>query len=304
MSRAKKISRMMLTSIARIAPANMPAFVYKYVLLSPVLRNATNKALLSIIPDSITLPEGTLFLDPFDPVISGALTLGVFEAYETETFRTFLKPGMTVVDIGANIGYYTLLAAKGVGSQGCVYAFEPEPTSHSFLERNMRANGCENVSLFTIAISNKKGEILLHISKTNKGNHSIIDLPNRSKEFTSSVKVRTKTLDDVCLSEKIPNIDLIKIDVEGAEGHVLKGMQKTLAQLNLTMFLEFFPENLRQAGNDPVEVLTFLTSHGFVVSNMNSQKRAIEPISDHSAFVHSFSKKSYTNLLCVKNSKL
>ena len=303
MSPAKKITRTILTSFTRMAPVNSPAFIYKYALSAPPLRTFANKVLLSLLPESITLPEGTLSLDQTDPVISGAITFGVFEVYETEIFRTYVKPGMTVVDIGANIGYYTLLAAKGVGTEGRIYAFEPERASHELLKKNMCANECTNVSLFTTAISDKESEAILHISKANKGNHSIINLPNRSQEFTTSANITTNTLDNICLSEKITNIDLIKIDVEGAEGLVLAGMQKTLALPKITLFLEFFPENLRQAGNDPAQILAMLTSHGFVISNMNSQKRILEPVNNHAAFIRSLSKRSYTNLLCVKNPK-
>ena len=93
-------------------PAGAPLFIYRNMLRLPPLRRIANRILLSLLPSTITIPEGVLTLNMHDPVVSGALALGVYEPFETALLRRIIEPGMTVLDIGANLGYQTVIAAR------------------------------------------------------------------------------------------------------------------------------------------------------------------------------------------------
>jgi tRNA G37 N-methylase Trm5 len=96
---------------------------------------------------------------------------GVYEEYETDLIKKEIDRGDVVLDLGANIGYYTLLFAKKVGDEGRVYAFEPDPTNFSLLKKNVEINGYRNVVLIQKAVSNKNGKLKLYLNEDNKGDH-------------------------------------------------------------------------------------------------------------------------------------
>lgn len=296
--------RSLFQSAARLVPANSLVSVYKYAQYAPLLNAVADRILLAIIPAKVQIPEGVILLDPTDPVISGALTFGIYESYEAALFRKILRPGMVVVDIGANIGYYSVIAAAHIGEKGRLYSFEPEPVSRSFLEKNVRENGFKNVQVSELAVSDREGTAKLHISEKNKGNHSIMPLRTRAKQFSHFTEVPTVRLDSFLKNNGIGSVDLIKIDVEGAEWLVLQGMPAALRQPAVTLFVEFFPDTLRDAGADPAELLTRLMSCGFSIFAMNANKRALEPVADPPAFVSAFPRKAYCNLLCTKDANL
>jgi len=166
-------------------------------------------------------------LDPSDMGVSPSIgVLGWHEMKTTELFIKLTGPGSTVVDIGANIGFFTLLAAKLVGRKGVVLSFEPEPTSFSLLTESVERNNFDNVRLYQKCISNVDGQQLLHLSVTpNKGLHSIARDPGGP-----SIQVPSARLDTLASSLGIGSIDLLKIDVEGAEPEVLEGAGRLLSE--------------------------------------------------------------------------
>ena len=129
-----------------------------------------------------------------------------------------IQKNMNVIDIGANIGYYTVHLSNLVGSNGTVFAFEPDPLNFSTLEKNVKLNDCENVVLINKAVSNSCEPTTLFQNPDNSGGHSLINSENIQKTITVDVI----TLDDYFKNLTI-SIDLVKIDVEGAEDFVIKG---------------------------------------------------------------------------------
>jgi len=138
---------------------------------------------------------------------------GVYEPFETELVKKEIKKGDVVLDIGANIGYYTLIYAKLVGEEGKVFAFEPDPDNFALLKKNVEINGYRNVILAQKAVSNKTGKIRLYLSEVNKGDHRIYD----SHDGRKSIEIETIRLDDYFKNYNV-RIDFIKMDVQGAEG--------------------------------------------------------------------------------------
>jgi FkbM family methyltransferase len=168
-----------------------------------------------------------ILLDPNDLGVSPSIgVLGWHEMKTTELFIKLVGLGSTVIDVGANIGYFTLLAAKLVGNNGIVISFEPEPTSFSLLTKSVGMNNFDNVTLAQKCISNIDGQQLLHLSPNhNKGLHSIArDLGG------SSILVPSARLDTIANTFGIGSIDLLKIDVEGAEPEVLEGAERLLSE--------------------------------------------------------------------------
>lgn len=135
--------------------------------------------------------------------------------------------GNTVLDIGANIGYYTLIMSKLVGSTGKVYAFEPEPKNFEILKKNIELNKLDNVILEQKALSNIDGVTYLELSK-DSGQHRLSD---------HGVKVESISLDSYFGEGEI---DFIKMDAEGSEYKILKGMKNVLKNKNLKIVTEFY----------------------------------------------------------------
>ena len=142
------------------------------------------------------------------------MAMGKYEEETTRLLRRLTGPGMTVLDVGAHIGYYTLLAARQAGPEGKVYAFEPELENHALLLENIELNGYQNVVPVKMAVSDRTGTADLILTALDSGRHSMYHhgLPEQG-----SLAVETTTLDAFVESLDWPRIDLVKIDVEGAE---------------------------------------------------------------------------------------
>ncbi len=148
---------------------------------------------------------------------------------ETAALRASLPPGGTFVDVGANWGYFTLVAAHAVGPAGRVVALEPDPRVHAELAANLARNGIRNVTALAVAASDQAGEATLAgyaDADRNRGVSSLVAAPAGD---APSFAVRTAPLDDLLDEQGIGAVDLVKIDVEGAEELVVRGMTRGLA---------------------------------------------------------------------------
>lgn len=161
--------------------------------------------------------------NPDTPLYFNVGVAGVYEPHITSVFRKVLRPGHTVVDVGTNAGWFTLLSARAVGPTGKVLSFEPEPGNFAALTRNIELNGFRQVATFPLALFDRVGELPLTLSATASAWHSMV-LPVGE----TSVRVRTALLDATLAEARVEHVDLIKIDVEGAEPNVLLGASRTL----------------------------------------------------------------------------
>jgi len=186
----------------------------------------------------------------------------IHEENTTKLFKQTVKEGDTVVDLGANIGYFTLLAASLVGEKGKVYAFEPEPRNYNYLAKNIELNSYNNVFAIQKAVSDKNAKTKLYICPYDTGHHTIKQyegIRDYKPEFLTKeekfIEIETIILDDF-FKDKEQLIDVIKMDVEGAEMLALSGMDKIIKQSkNLKMFIEFFPLLIRKMGSSPEEFI-------------------------------------------------
>ncbi|CEG11098.1 Methyltransferase FkbM (fragment) [groundwater metagenome] len=140
-------------------------------------KSVSFRNLVSILrPNIVVDVKGNkMYIDPKrDPVIA-LYDIGGYENAETQLFESRIKEGDVVLDIGANIGYYTLIAAKLVGVNGKVYAFEPDPTNFSFLKKSVEINNYKNVICEQKAVSNENGKVKLFLHKFITGAHTIVE---------------------------------------------------------------------------------------------------------------------------------
>lgn len=203
---------------------------------------------------------------------------GVWEPAETAAFLSLVRPGMCVLDVGANLGYYTLLAARAVGPSGCVIALEPEPRNFSLLSRNVEQNGFTNVRLVHAAASSRAGAVRLHLDEANFGAHSFEEASVRTPSGRS-VEVQAVPLD--AFADEARSFEagvLVKIDVQGAEALVLEGMPRLLALPRIVLLLELWPEALARAGADAGRLLAGLEELGFRFEDVEAPAARRRPL--------------------------
>lgn len=222
---------------------------------------------------------------------------GEYEVLETSLVKKVVKPDNIVVDIGAHIGYYTLIFAKLVGPTGKVFAFEPDPENFSLLKKNIEMNGYKNVILVQKAIADKNSKIKLYLSEENKGDHRIYDSFD-NREF---VEVEAIKLDDY-LKDYLDKINFIKMDIEGAEGGAILGMKNLLTQnKNIKLISEFWPIGLKRFGITAAEYLKILLTEGFNLYQINENKNKIVPITpDELLKTLTIENQHHTNLFCLR----
>ena len=182
---------------------------------------------------------------------------GLYEQDLTDQLVKQIRPGQNIVDLGANTGYYTLVASKLVGSSGRAYAFEPDPAMFDYLTRNIALNGCQNVTAVQQAVSDRVGSASFIRQDQERGFLSAGDP-------SGSLEVPTVTLDDYFSGQGWPAIHLVKMDVEGSELAALLGMIE-LSRRNpqLRLVMEFNLEAMRRAGVSSLMLTAALGGLGF-----------------------------------------
>lgn len=172
-------------------------------------------------------------------------------------FERTIRPGDAVVDVGANQGIFTLLFSRLAGGGGSVLALEPEPRLFAALEENCRRNGASNVHALRMAAGERRSEGVLRRSPFNRGDNRMTD----SVLLGGTVPVEIAPLDELVHGRRV---DFVKIDVQGYEMQVLRGMGATLAaNEGIRVYFEYWPEGLGYAGTSAIEPLRFLTDRGF-----------------------------------------
>ncbi|MGH9865613.1 MAG: FkbM family methyltransferase [Candidatus Acidiferrales bacterium] len=214
------------------------------------------------VPLPIRLPWGSVWLVRND-ACGTAILLGDFEQPEREFVERLLQPGMTVLDIGAHHGFYTLLAACRVGSNGRVLAFEPSPRERKSLKRHIRLNRCTNVIVEALALGSTAGTANLFIAEGRETGCNSLRKPNIS-DTTREVPVRVRRLDHILEKHAIWQVDFIKLDAEGGELEILRGAGKFFdRQPRPVILAEVQDIRTRPWGYDAREIIAFLNERGF-----------------------------------------
>jgi len=196
-------------------------------------------------------------LPTFVTMLANATSKGL-EPGTGDVLRRLVRPGMTVADVGANIGLLTLVMARAVGPEGRVIAFEPEAVPRTNLQKMKHLNGLSWVEVRDQAAGAKAGRLTFHVSEI-IGHSSLYALPEA--EAARTVEVEVVRLDDVAPAKRL---DVVKIDVEGAELDVLAGMNGVIAKnTDLAILAEFGPEHLKRVGQTPAQWFKAFADAGF-----------------------------------------
>lgn len=185
----------------------------------------------------------------------------LLEREQSRLIQRLARSGSVVVDIGANIGYFTVIMAEAVGNHGAVLAFEPDAQNLNLMRWAICRSGFKNVTVIPAAVGEQSGNTLLYVNPDHPGDHRIYPVA----AHRNCQEVPLWSLDDYLeRTDQSRELSVIKIDVQGAELQVLRGMTKTLGRYpSVQLLLEFDPQILRQAGADPREVVSFVEAFGF-----------------------------------------
>lgn len=269
----------------------------KYFFTARILKFDTTRSIYNLFrPHKVTVNGHIVYVDKNDTIISHELlTHKMWDPYCTKVFSEIVKKDWTVLDIGAHIGYYSLLASSLVGNKGRVYSFEPDPHNFSLLQKNILENNIHNVELINKAVGEKKRKVTFHVNTRNTGDNRIFDNGQLRKE----IKVQQIAIDEFL--PKIP-VDFIKIDIQGSEMKAMLGMKKLLTMnRNIIILTELWPEGLEMSNSSISEYLTFLEKRHFYFYLVSEEKKEISLTSKKDLLEEYALQKLYdTNLVCTR----
>jgi FkbM family methyltransferase len=186
-----------------------------------------------------------------------------YEARHTDLLRTVVNPSGYVIDVGANVGFFTIKFARWVANDGLVLAIEPETQNCRDLERAVQKSGlAEKVSILQAAVSRTSGAGYLYIDPGHPGNHRLA---------TTGSPVQIISIDSLLETRGRPEVSLIKIDVQGAEEDVIRGATSTIRRFYPSLYVEIDDLALRQFGSSAAQVMTLLVELGYSIHKLTSR---------------------------------
>lgn len=217
----------------------------------------------SVMPDfyyPYKFEGGRIYLNIKESRMMLQRALGCYEISKHEAFKKFLRPRATFVDVGCNKGDFSLLASRLVGPQGRVLSFEPHPDNCRWIRKSIAKNEYNNIDLYELALSDTNGVAQLHLGEKSGFHTLLAGKPQREK---GTIEVQTRRLDDLLQEIRFERaVDAIKIDVEGADMHVLRGARQTISRNpGIVVFLDVHPH----LGVNPDEVCEYLRSLGLAL---------------------------------------
>lgn len=216
------------------------------------------KWILAPLPD-----DSLVYIDLMDCGVSRHILFGDYERAETDLIRSHLSEGSVFVDIGANIGWFTLQSSRWVGDSGKVFSFEPRPSTFEHLSESIRINGLENVTIYNVALSNEVGSATLMATE----GHSSPGSSYLGKG--KGIPVTLSTLDD--LLPPLDRLDVIKMDVEGWEPNVIKGAVQTIRKFHPIILSEISPWMLlERSGVSDRDYISLIKSLGYDCQNIKN----------------------------------
>jgi FkbM family methyltransferase len=223
-----------------------------------------------------------MFVDSRDVSIAPHLILeGVYEEHTDAVLRHLVAPGMRVVEIGANVGLFTLLMCHRAGPSGSVYAFECDPVLAQIARDNLELNGFSRIgTIDDHAVSKEIGTLSFRATTRHRGGGTLVaglqQIPELTESERETISVQATTL-DAFLSSHDRKIDFLKIDAEGAEPDIITGGRRIFGdpRYRVTVMMEFAPAFMREAGMDPSKQLDDLRALGFSFSRIDDRRRKL-----------------------------
>jgi len=256
--------------VARLLPLPLKKWLYR----SPVLAKAIRRSLNAAAPSgrvNVAIAAGPIqgFIMALDLQSEKDYWLGTYEPELQAALERFIQPGDGVYDIGANIGYISLIAARFSGNQGRVFAFEALPDNIKRLKANIALNNLEaRIEVIHSAVVDRSAPVVFHVHPSGamgkaEGSHG------RQGHYAGQIEVPGLALDDFIFSQGNPPPRLVKLDIEGGEGMALAGMARTLAEIRPVLLIELHGE--QAAG----EVWHILEKNGYTLCQLRKGYPAI-----------------------------
>ncbi len=282
---------------------NPAEFIYTVLLKPDLLKKSANWLLKKIIPSKIHIDDAIVYLNPKDPVISGALTLRLFENDEIRIFKQLFRSDMTFIDVGANVGLFSALALSTNEFSGKVICMEPHGESRQYLELTLAINkkmlSSDSLILSAKAASDFDGEAVLFKNPQNKGDNRLYS----DALLADSEKISVTTIDKLCADNNIDKVQFLKIDVQGAEGKAIAGASNILSNSEDCIILsELWPYGLSQYGSSIYDYLGLLKELGFSLFKLEKKGRL--SALDIDGIVEKYQGRKYTNIVGVKGKYL
>jgi len=262
-----------------------------------------------------------MVLDENDSDVSNQIReYGLYEdeKLEIQTFEKYIKKGMTVLDLGANVGFYTMLSRSLVRENGRVFAFEPSSRNANLIRASIEENSFTNVKVIEAAVSDEIGVSKLHLSPNLNSGHSLLNLDfkyDKNWEGEKTADVKVITIDDY-LEKKVGDfkVDFIKMDIEGSEFRAIKGMKRVFdANEHLILISEFWPNGFLKNNKNPKDYLEMLAGLNFTINHIDELQGKVYPVSAKQLIEIANSRKEiaeqdkdtrfwgyYTNIICIR----
>ena len=210
---------------------------------------------------------------------------GLYEPNEFCWLQRFLKPGMTVIDGGANMGLYTLYAARRIGRRGTVVALEPSAREFDRLAGHVRLNRLANVRCRRLALGREAGKGRLRVAaEWNAGHNTLGAFGYEATETAGVEEVDIRALDSIVVEEALERVDLVKLDLEGAEFDALLGAERTLRRFEPAILIELADRTLRHQGAESGQIWDFLEERGYAMHGFDPDTGALVPATRKPAY--------------------
>lgn len=210
------------------------------------------------------------------------------DGYESEHINfvnEVVKDSMAVIDIGAHIGLFSVILAKKVGAKGKVFAFEPTLSTYNLLNKTIEINKINNiVKAEQKAVGDKKGTVKFYVTDIEAHNSNSLSNNQRDHGNERGVDVEMVSIDEYVKENNIKQVGFVKIDAEGAEYSVLKGMRKTISRDNPTIILALHPDSIVNFGDSLKEIWNFIEETGYTAHYQNAKMNEQDFISQDDLF--------------------
>lgn len=244
----KKTFFSLFSTIARLLPLPLKQGLYRFPPLARLLRGALNATVENGLT-TVTVTGGDLrgWQLLINLKTEKSRWLGTYEPELQATIRDWVSPGATVYDVGANIGYVSLLLAKQVGRAGQVFAFEPLPANVERIRQNIALNHLQNVSLIPAAVTDQSGEVTFYIHDSVGMGKAAGSAGRSNTAYRAEMRVPALSLDEFIFNQGNPPPQVVKMDIEGGEVLALPGMRRALTTHRPLLLLELHGPESEQA---------------------------------------------------------
>ena len=267
----KKLFLSFASFSAGILPLPIKQALYRFPPLAHLIRGSINASVdegLSVIEVAAGLLKG--YLVQLNLKAEKSRWLGTYEPELQAALREFLKPGMTVYDVGANIGYVTLMLAHQTGANGRVFAFEALPVNVERIHKNIALNKLANVTVISGAVLDKTAHVSFYVHDSVGMGKAAGSAGRREEQYKAEITVPGLSLDEFVYQQGNPAPEAVKMDIEGGEVLALPGMKRILAEQHPLMLLELHgPESEKEAWET-------LTAAGYTLCAMENGYPVIE----------------------------